>query len=310
MKITSELLKKYSQENCSEEENKAVELWMQEEGGFDALGDDLGGLDESPGMQIVGERIWDRIEQTKKGMAENKSSGLFGLKVFSIAASIVVLLGLLTFLFISGSNIHSSDQGELKTVMLEDGTKVILNVATKIEVPNGFGEDSREIFLDGEAYFEVRKDSLRPFIIETLASTTTVLGTKFNLSAYRDETNVLTLDEGKVKFAVPSNVNPVILEPGELVVLQDGEPVKKVFEDNAHRAWTERKLVFKDKSFNAVVKNLERFYGVNFEIKKPGLNTRKYNGIHDNPPLEQLLEDMAFVMKFDFEINEKSIIIH
>lgn len=311
MKITSELLKKYSKGNCSKEETRAIELWMEKEGGFNTLYNDHEILDEPPGLKIVENRIWDRIEQTKKGMTVNKAPGPFGLKVLSIAASIVVFLGFLTFIFISGNDIHSSDNGELKTVMLEDGTKVILNVATTIEVPNGFGEDSRNVFLDGEAYFDVRKDSLLPFVIETSASTTTVLGTKFNLSAYRDEPNVLALEEGIVEFGATSKDNPIILKPGELaVLLRDDRPIKKVFEDNEYRAWMERKLVFKDRPFNFVVKNLERFYGVTIEIKKNGLNTRKYNGVHNDQALKQLLEDMAFVMKFDFEINENTIIIH
>ena len=187
---------------------------------------------------------------------------------------------------------------------------MILNADTTIKVPNGFGEDSREIFLEGEAYFEVKMDSLRPFIIETAASRTKVLGTKFNLYAYREEPNVLALEEGSVEFGATSKDNPIILKPGELVMFQDGKPVKKVFEDNGHRAWMERKLVFKDRPFDYVVNNLERFYGVTIEIKKTGLISRKYNGVHNDPPLEQLLEDMAFVMKFDFEINENSIIIY
>ena len=306
MEITPELLEKYGKGNCSEAEAQAVEKWLDYKGGFENMEDDF---KATPHLE---ENLWNRIKTTKAKIPKTRKSNFYNLNGWGIAASIMVLIGLGTFLLFSHNRtIYETDAGELKTLVLYDGTKVILNVASTLKVPKDFGEENRSIALNGEAYFEVTKDSLNPFIVRTNESVTTVLGTKFNLSAYRDETNTLTLDEGIVLFYDKANESDsgTLLIPEEQATLDKGTLTKKTVDPSIHRAWVQKKLVFEDQSFPSVVRDLERFYGIDIEVKKQGLNNRKYNGTHTDPPLESLLEDMGFVFKFEFRKEGNTILI-
>lgn len=306
MKITPELLEKYGKGNCSEAEVRAVEKWLDYKGGFENMEDDF------KATLHLEEELWNRIKTTKAEIPRIRKSNFYNLNGWGIAASIIVLIGLGTFLLFSHNQItYETDAGELKTLVLDDGTKVILNVASTLKVPKDFGKENRDVALNGEAYFEVIKDSLNPFIVSTNESVTTVLGTKFNLSAYRDETNTLTLDEGIVLFYDKTNESDsgTLLIPKEQAILDKGILTKRTVDPSIHRGWIQKKLIFEDQSFASVVRDLERFYGIDIEVKKQGLNNRKYNGTHTDPPLESLLEDMGFVFKFEYQKEGNTILI-
>ena len=306
MEITPELLEKYGKGNCSEAEAQAVVKWLDYKRGFENMED---GLKATLHLE---ENLWNRIKTTKAKIPRTRKSNFYSLDGWGIAASIIVLIGLGTFLlFPDNQTTYETEAGELKTCVLDDGTKVILNVASTLKVPKDFGEENRDVSLNGEAYFEVKKDSLHPFIVRTDESVTTVLGTKFNLSAYRDETNTLTLDEGMTLFYDKTNESDsgILLIPNEQATLDKGTLTKKTVGASQHKAWIQKKLVFEDQSFASVIRDLERFYGVEIEVKKQGMNNRKYNGTHTNPPLESLLEDMGFVFKFEYQKEGNTILI-
>ena len=306
MEITPELLQKYVKGTCSKAEAQEVKKWLNHKGGFENLKDDP----EAP--PYIGETLWNRIKTTKAKTPEIGKSNFHRLNSWGIAASIMVLVGLGTFwLFFNSKTVFETNAGELKTFVLDDGTNVILNVATALEVSKDFGHENRRVTLNGEAYFEVKKDSLLPFIVSTNESVTEVLGTKFNLSAYRGETNILTLDEGRVLLYEKSGLpdSGMLLTPNEQAIFYNGKLSKKIVDPSQHKAWILKKLVFEDQPFASVIRDLERFYGIDIEVKKQGLNNRKYNGTHANAPLESILEDMGFVFKFKYRKEGNKILI-
>lgn len=307
MEITPELLEKYGQGNCSKAEIQAVEAWLDDKGGFEKIRDVSG---VAPDLE---EKIWYRIKTTKSRILRKRKSNVFDMNAWGIAASIAVLMGLGIFLLLfEGQVAYETNAGELKTLVLDDGTTVILNVASTLRVSKDFGSENRGVILSGEAYFEVAEDSLHPFIVETNESMTQVLGTRFNLSAYQGETNTLTLDKGRVLFYEQGNDpdSGILLLSNEQGILDKGKLNKKIVDPARYKAWIQRQLVFEDQSFAAVVRDLERFYGVHIEVKKQGLNGRKYNGTHTNQPLESVLEDMGFVLKFQYRKEGKTVLIY
>ena len=312
MKITAELLDKYGKGLCTQEERNAVETWMEVQSGFETIGDQIPEGIENTELEIVQERLWNRINETRKDFPRNSGKSYLRLNRIMLAASVAILVGLSALFFVNSKDIYRSGFGETKTIKLRDGTRIILNSGSELTVPNNFWNNPRSVTLNGEAYFEVTENPELPFTVTTDISVTKVLGTKFNLTAYENESNIIHLDQGRVEFKSllgHSNQASVLL-PGEQATIVEGIVEKESTIGIDHIAWMEKKLVFTEKPFESVAKTLERHYGVAFEIKKQGLATRKYNGSHKNQPLKQLMEDVAFVMKFKYVIEGNTIVVY
>ncbi|MDD7886948.1 FecR family protein [Flavivirga sp. 57AJ16] len=307
MEVTPELLKKYSNGDCSDIEIKAVETWLEVEGGVE---------DEHQEVIIssdTGSNIWNKIKETKKHIPRHQTKKLKPNKVLAIVASVLILIGITTYLTIINSSItYSTGIGELKTILLKDGTKITLNSATTLKLSNKFNTENRKVTLDGEAFFEVAKDSLHPFTITTMESVTKVLGTKFNLSAYQNENNKLTLKEGKVLFyqkGLHEDMG-VILTPKEQIVIKDDKLTKSIVNPEKYSAWVYHQFIFENEPFVSIARKMERKYGISIRIEREDLKKAQYRGTYKKPTLKTLLEDLSFVLKFNYTHNEKEIIIY
>lgn len=306
MKISPELLEKYARGECSPEENRAVESWMENTDEDESI------LKNVPFSEERAKRMRRSLKEATHNQIPRDNPISFHKNIL-IAASFLLLIGLGTFIFLNTrSEIYTTENGQVRTITLADGTKVTLNAGSRLAVASDFGGRSRKLFLQGEAFFDVAKDSLLPFIVQTDSSTTTVLGTQFNLSAYMDGATVLVLKEGKVAFShegckVDSIFNVL---PNQMVLLKSGILQKEEVNTDIAKAWMDKKLVFQSQKFSTVIAEVERFYGVQINIKKDGLEKRIYRGNHNNPSLEELMESMAFVLKFKYKIQGKNILIY
>ncbi len=154
------------------------------------------------------------------------------------------------------------------TLTLSDETKVYLNAETKLEFPVSFKDKYRIVKLDGEAYFEVSKDSAHPFIVETNSLKVKVLGTSFNLRSYDDDKEVFTtLVEGKVE--VSDEHSAQIITPGEQVVYnkEDGEMEVRKVDVSLYTAWQSGKFVFKNERLEDIMKYLSKWYEFEYRFK-------------------------------------------
>ena len=307
MEVTSELLEKYVNGECSEAEKTAVREWLIT---ADENEDILIGIPFSPELEA---RLRKKFKKNiTNNMKEKKSSISFRF-VWGVAASLALVVGLgAFFLFFNKYTSYRTESGELKTLTLVDGTRVVLNTSSRLNVPKQFGKGDRTVLLEGEAFFEVAKDSLQPFIVQTSASKTQVFGTAFNLSAYPNEAIILTLTEGKVSFSknVGGENSRIDLLPNEQVVLKDGFFKKLMVDPSFSKAWMERKLVFRGQPFSEVAREIERFYGIRIKIERDGLEKRLYRGTHDNPSLKTLMKKMSFVLKFKYRAESRTLIIY
>ena len=137
-------------------------------------------------------------KETPNGTSAGKNNFFNILKV-GIAATIMLLVGIGIFIkFFNNHHTYKTALGEVQTITLHDGSRIFLNAGSEQRVPDKFAETTRFVWLEGEGFFEVAKDSLHPFIVETEKTRTEVLGTKFNMSAYANEAVILTLNEKKV----------------------------------------------------------------------------------------------------------------
>lgn len=152
-------------------------------------------------------------------------------------------------------------------IELEDGTKVWINSASCLRYPVVFSGDTREVYLEGEAYFEVRRDSSRPFIVHAGDQRVTVLGTSFGMTCYANEVNdYTTLVSGKVKVELQQGKQAFVLKPGTQVEYnkESGMVRERRVDVAEFVAWKEGKYVFKQKRLEDILSTLSRWY--DFEV--------------------------------------------
>src|SRR5690606_5078196 len=155
------------------------------------------------------------------------------------------------------------------TTVLPDGTQVKLNSSSSIKYPEQFSEDLREVFLKGEAFFEVKHDQQRPFIVHSGDLKIQVLGTSFNVRDYGDETETrVALVTGKVRIDPQSDTSSsLVLEPAQMAVFnrENRSLQKKPFDFKTEIGWKEGVLIFSNTTLAEAFDKIERWYGV--EIK-------------------------------------------
>lgn len=222
---------------------------------------------------------------------------------YSIAASIVFLLLLSTTILyyfgIFNSKPNEIIWSENKTQMgqklilsLPDGSDITLNGDSKLRYPQEFEFDFREVYLEGEAFFDVVHDSSKPFIVYSGNLTTTVLGTKFNVNAFKNSNEIsVSLVNGKV-MVTNKEMNgikgKVLLAPQQKLVYNIKDDFSKVKEFDLIQevGWKYNVLIFKDEPLNMVFTRLERAYGIKFELQS------KYN---DNIKITTKFENSTLI---------------
>jgi ferric-dicitrate binding protein FerR (iron transport regulator) len=175
--------------------------------------------------------------------------------------------------------------GKPNTVYLSDGSVVRLNAATTLRYPSGFDGDRREIYLDGEAYFEVAKNEAKPFVVRLKQQEITVLGTSFNVEARHSESyTIVTLQEGSVSLTFMNSnglkIKDVALKPDQKAHFD--RTTGKVFvaqvDASLSNTWLEGEYKFKDEPLVLIFKRLENYYDVNIHLDGEQLKNIRYTG--------------------------------
>ncbi|WP_439481376.1 FecR family protein [Cyclobacterium plantarum] len=204
----------------------------------------------------------------------------------------------------------STGEGEKLRLNLPDDSKITLNANSTIYFSSLYGVKERIVRLSGEAFFEIAKDSLRPFRVETDGIVTTALGTAFNVFARSGQVSV-ALTEGRV--AVDGPQSKMELEPGQLARMDKAKAISGLrvekFDAEKITGWKEGRLGFDKKPLKLILEDLERWYGVEMNID-PRLNlNRRVIGAFRNKNLTDVLTGLGFSMGFEFNINHKEVII-
>ncbi|MFV0376755.1 MAG: FecR family protein [Mangrovibacterium sp.] len=195
---------------------------------------------------------------------------------------------------------------------LSDGTKVHLNAMSSLRFPVQFGADCREVQLTGEAYFEVEKDTKRPFRVNTREMKVEVLGTSFNLNAYDDTKNtVATLVEGQIKLIDPHNNRPArLLQPNEQAVLnnESGEIEFRQVDVSNYIGWTNGQLVFHNMPLEEIMLQLKRWYAIRVEYADASVRTIRFNGSLDKyEDIEKFIDIIEATRKLEITIDNGTL---
>lgn len=262
----------------------------------------------------------------KRQRQKNTPTCLRFKSIYKYAAAMALLIGVSYYSYQSGTQNPDYDKTtEVKIetpiasqtqLLLSDGTKILLNSNSYITYGQDFGIKSREIFLQGEGYFEVAHNPQMPFNVKTANITVQVLGTKFNFRDYpEDEKAIVSLIEGKV--SLKNQMTPeadITLAPHEEMVLKKGQKVMMKMEMNAQTAlqWTKGQLVFDEEPLSEVVKVLNRNYGVKIEISDSNLEKLKVFGSFDksSQSIYDILNSLAATEKIKYRTCENTIDIY
>lgn len=290
------------------------------------------------------------------GKTRNGISPLL-IQISQIAAIVVVTAALSIYIqhLISknGNSLQTSfneittNAGEKTRITLADGSQIWINSCTKLKYPTSLTGSKVDLFLDGEAYFDLKKIPNRKIIVHTSRLNINVIGTAFNLRSYSDD-NIIetTLVRGKISITHTSEQNnaskEVVLKPNQSAIYFKNSNTLKVPVLAEHRiqnsetqegleqlaiknqsnviveesintepqiSWIEGKFVFRKETFENLAKRLERHYNVKITITDSKLKKSKFSGTFDKESIEQALKALSYPVPFNYTIIKDSITI-
>ena len=203
--------------------------------------------------------------------------------------------------------------GSSSKIILSDSSEVWLNAGSTLIFPSNFTSKTREVVLFGEAYFSVKSDKEKPFIVQTSALEIMALGTEFNISAYAEDNVIQTvLKKGSVSIRRIDDFkeeNKIILISNQLASFDKNtkQSIITTVDTDFYTLWTDGLLSFENRDLNRIIKSLERYYNINIQFENPLTGQVKISGKLDlNQNKEEVFEYLAKVSATKFEkIDEK-----
>ena len=333
----------FLQGNISEDEIRTLDIWLAESDENKKLFYELKNIYELrkggsyPGKEEIAQslrRLSKKLDVAKPTFSsakpiENQKSKMKNLMIgfykYAAVAAIFVFLTLGTQMLFRKDTVKSVVYTELNVesgprmsrLTLPDGTKVTLNASTKFKFPDQFDGGVREVFLDGEAFFDVTHNEKSPFVVRTGKQKISVLGTSFNVMDYStDDYAVTTLVSGSVEIQAVSETN----EHGKVYLLK---PNQQAFFDKSSaevtlsnvkidmtRTWVNKIYHFRDEPLLTITQRLEKFYGVKIIITDDALKKEEFTGTFPTDlKIDEILKIINFDKQFSYAVKDETIVI-
>jgi transmembrane sensor len=280
----------------------------------------LQGDDEFYNTDNAWEQVINRIDSTKEPVVLTMQQRPIRKIVYSVAsAAAVLLLGFGIFHFMKPATdlkTYASDLKIAAPVKLSDGSVIHLNKNSVIKYPEKFGQNNREVYFWGEAFFAIASDKTRPFVIEAGETRIKVLGTSFNVRAYEETGRVeVTVNTGSVLFYyVDENetaLGQVTLSVGDKGVYDrtTGHISKSLNTDSNFLGWKTGVLVFDEATLGEVFSAISSRYGVSFNVKDKQLDDLRLTATFDNESLDSILQVVQLVHSVKFTKTGKDYLV-
>jgi len=202
----------------------------------------------------------------------------------------------------------STPKGGQYRITLNDGTKVWLNAASSLSYPSQFTDKERRVVVQGEAYFEVAHNARKPFIVSTGTQEIKVLGTIFNVNAYKNEgMTVTTLVNGRVQLNSPNVSKAAYLNPGEQSVLDQNTFRITPVDASFYTAWKDGEFIFKATPITEVLRQIERWYNLDIDYSGIPEDIQIHASIQRDKPLSAVLTALEKITNLKFEIKGRSM---
>jgi transmembrane sensor len=305
------LLDRYLNGNASPEERKLLDHF------FDSY------RDQHPNIADINAGIKDEI---LNDLRKKTDAGITIIPIrrtgtwLAVAASVSIVVVASYFLFNPSSSTttdsaiairtieYNTTRGQKAQVELPDGTQVKLNSNSHISYPEKFDGDTREVSLEGEAYFDVTHDTTKPFIVHSGETSTRVLGTSFNVNANTTAVTV-TLVHGKVN--VSNSTNNTTLSPNQQATVTSGSKDinTKSVDVAEYTAWADNRLIFEDMKLEEAFIVLENWYNVDINVDNEAINNCVVTAKYENESLENVLSSFQFMLKMEYTINNRVVTV-
>jgi ferric-dicitrate binding protein FerR (iron transport regulator) len=303
MDVDNHLLEKYFKGACPAEEAAAVESYLSQ--------------DATPVMDAWLMDTWQQAAQeteTLSAVSLPKRKNI-NYRWYSAAAAILVLISAgawlwqsergkqqLTIAAVQWDTIYNAGSN-IRLVSMPDGSRVWMNAHAVLVYNNDYNNKARELWLKGEAYFEVAKDDVRPFSVHAGELATTALGTSFNIATGNkaDGSIAVSLVTGKV--AVRSAAFAYVLTPGQMLLYKKGEPPVPIARFNIPEVldWKNGKLIFENTTLEDAFAKLQSRYDCRIVLENKQLAKRKVTGsFNASETLEQILATLQYVHGFSY----------
>ncbi|MEO9480251.1 MAG: FecR domain-containing protein [Maribacter dokdonensis] len=216
------------------------------------------------------------------------------------------------------NNLLKVPYGKTISVSLEDGSTIKLNSGSQLSYPSSFSNEStRQVALQGEGYFEIAKNPLKPFIVKTEETYTRVYGTVFNISSYEDDEAIeVVLVEGSVGVGGQLRLqedNLMMLKPSQKITNSKSDKNSLTIQDvdvTSYVSWVEGVMSFEEENMSQIIRKLERRFNVSIINENKTLDERHFTGAFDSEDIESILKVIKTHTNFNYVINGKTIIIN
>ena len=274
---------------------------------------------DAPLSPADSQRLLAAFQQRRQENTQPKKRVYLSTRILYWAAAVtgIVAASAVLWLLVGRSQAinYATGYGETRTVTLPDNTVVSLNANSSLRYkPDWNAKASREVWLDGEAYFSVtHTENDQPFLVHvTDAFQVEVLGTEFNVKDRRNRAEVV-LNTGAVRLSVENSrdgIQTVAMEPGELVAFSEvGQRlIKKQVDPEHYAAWREHKMIFDQMPLQELARQLEDTYGVSITIEGDNLSNTKLTGAFPTANLEMILTSLPTIIDMKITRNENDII--
>lgn len=336
--MNRQLIEKYFQNQCSPDEVRKLVNWINSHASKAEFGNDFQLLwqqtsnkENDYAWKDAWKKLQERIEVEElinslpfdKGQ-QNKTNQkpAYQLAVAAVISLVVISIASLFYfnnktLQQQPSTVHSmvqksTEKGQKLTIHLEDGSKVMLNSQSTLKFPGHFTDSLREVWLQGEAYFNVVGDAKKPFVVHSGNINTTVLGTSFNINAYQDQ-NIfeVAITSGKVEVTEFKTGDNLVINPGEMAVYNNETTLLTNQEfSEISIAWKDGIIYFKNADFDEIISTLERWYGVDFLLQGNVDKQWEFSGKFQNESLRNILEALQFAYDFKYKLDRKKVYVN
>ena len=323
--MQDELIIRHLTGEASAEEEKQLQLWRAQLPENGKYYDDLKKVFElstnhltqtKHEMDVNVNQEWERFVSTiekKEAPVRTLVSENQTRPWLRIAATLLLIVAsgfVINYFVFRNTDVKFQTSDITQSVILPDGSTIILNKHSELSYASSFGETNRVVTLKGEAFFEIERDTQKPFVINIGNAEVEVLGTSFNVQGYNDRKEIeVTVQTGLVKFSVPEVNKEVKLEAGQKGIYSKASKGLKsdANPDINFLAWNTRKLVFTENDLQTVIETLNRTYQVNITLPESIPASCVVTVTFDHQSLESVLNVLKTTLNLEYRMNGNQV---
>jgi transmembrane sensor len=298
-------------------EQEALERWRSSEADHEAQYQQMQQLWRATApaatVEVNSDTAWLKVKSRLTAKEQPNQTKVIPMysRLLRVAAAVTLLIGmawLAQYLFFPYMGMQMVSSGDrTMSVLLPDSSQVWLNKDSKLVYEKQLDGETREVILEGEGFFEVKRDTQRPFIVLTKRTKTRVLGTSFNLRDIKsEETAELAVATGKVAFASANGKSEKHLTAGHAATLNRTENIVELPQQRENAwAWKSGRLIFKSEPLEQVVQDVGRYYGVRLQLQNTGLAKCRFTASFQDAELSEVLEVLSASLQLDYQTQDK-----